>query len=199
MIVLDGATSQWNRSAGPEPGDRSGRRVAGGDPLDRVEVRPDGRRVEVGRERRQARARRARSARRGSASAGTAGSTPTLRHSPRSTRGTTRTIAYWKALRGGSGTLGLLDERARRLEPPRQVADVGGALGRGVARRPDRRAATRRGARRRAPSAGPASIRAAWRASASAIDPAYGSRTWSAIRSNGRRACSSGSRQVWWM
>ncbi len=36
------------------------------------------------------------------------------------------------------------------------------------------------------------------RPSASTIEPAYGSRTWPAIRSNGRRAWSSGSRQVWW-
>ena len=37
------------------------------------------------------------------------------------------------------------------------------------------------------------------RASAAAIDEANGSSTWSRIGSNGRRACSAGSRQVWWM
>src|SRR4051812_33578913 len=59
--------------------------------------------------------------------------TPTFRHSPRSTRGTTRTIAYWKALRGGSGTIRLLDEGSGRLESLGHVADIRGALGIGVA------------------------------------------------------------------
>src|SRR3954470_18288343 len=54
--------------------------------------------------------------------------TPTLSDSPRSTRGRTRTIAYWKALRGGSGTFRLLDERSRRLEPQAEITDVGAAL-----------------------------------------------------------------------
>ena len=58
---------------GPEPGDRSGRRVAGRDPFDRVEVRPDG---APGRGRARTppgAARRGRSGRPGTASAGTAG------------------------------------------------------------------------------------------------------------------------------
>ena len=59
-----------------EPGDRPGVRVAGGDPLDGVEVRPDRRRVEIRREGGQPRARRGRSAPPGSAAAGRAGSTP---------------------------------------------------------------------------------------------------------------------------
>lgn len=42
--------------------------------------------------------------------------TPTFRHSPRSTRGTTRTIAYWKTLRRAARTFGLLRKLARWLE-----------------------------------------------------------------------------------
>src|SRR5688572_30470638 len=41
--------------------------------------------------------------------------------------GTTRTIAYWNGLRGAP-TVGLLDERTRRLEPVHEVRDVGAAL-----------------------------------------------------------------------
>ena len=119
---------------------------------------------------------------------------PALNRSPRSTRGTTRTMAYSNGLRRVAGTLGLLDERARGLE-----------RGPAGSRRRPRRCAS-------APSpsqasgiaaddpiaAAPASTRGASRSSASTIEPAYGSSTWSAICSNGRRACSAGSRQVWW-
>ena len=116
MTVLDGDTSQWNRSAidrraiGPAAGSPAR------DPLDRLEVRPDRRRVGSGANaarRRSSRAIRAPRKRQRPAEQ----HDPTLRHSPRSTRGTTRTIAYWNGLRGSSGTLRLLDELARRLEP----------------------------------------------------------------------------------
>src|SRR5436309_1711105 len=60
---------------------------------------------------------------------------PALNDSPRSIRGTTRTIAYSKGFRGcdgrgaalssgGTGTIRLLDEAARPLEPAQQVVDV---------------------------------------------------------------------------
>src|SRR6476659_6306295 len=58
--------------------------------------------------------------------------TPTLRDSPRSTRGRTRMIEYWNALRGGSGTFRLLDEGPRRREPQGEIPDVGPALAGGV-------------------------------------------------------------------
>src|SRR3954451_1931696 len=57
---------------------------------------------------------------------------PTFRHSPRSTRGRTRTIAYWNGSRG-AGTIGLLDERPGRRQPLVEIADVGIALRLGIA------------------------------------------------------------------
>ena len=96
-----------------EPGDRPGIRIAGGDSFDGVEVRPDGRRIEV---------------------RGEGGQPRLVKHDPRpeiapgaaeqddadvqALAARTRTIAYWNALRGGSGTVRLLDEGAWRLESP---------------------------------------------------------------------------------
>ena len=76
-------SARWRRgAAGSTAGSRSGANAA---------------------RRRSSRAIRAPRKRRGRHSR----TTPTLRHSPRSTRGTTRTIAYWNALRGGSDTIRL--------------------------------------------------------------------------------------------
>src|SRR5581483_4711354 len=50
--------------------------------------------------------------------------TPALKHSPRSTRGTTRRIAYENGLRRSACTIGLFDEDARRLQPQREILDV---------------------------------------------------------------------------
>src|SRR5689334_7087114 len=62
---------------------------------------------------------------------------PALNPSPRSTRGTTRMIAYSNGARpfaasGRASTVGLLDERARCLQAREQVVDVGAAVGVGV-------------------------------------------------------------------
>ena len=147
MIVDDGATSQWKRSAIDSAAIGPGGGVAGGDPHDRVEVRPHVFRVAVGRERRQHGRRRARPARRGTGAAGDIRTIPALNASPRSTRGTTRTIAYSNGLRG-PGTVGLLDERARRLEPRAAGSRrTPGDARRDRAGRP-RPAASRRGSRR---------------------------------------------------
>src|SRR5580765_2282473 len=55
--------------------------------------------------------------------------TPAFSHSPRSTRGTTRTTAYWNLLRGRSDTFRLRDEQRPRLKPGEEIRDVGPALG----------------------------------------------------------------------
>ena len=120
---------------GLEPGDRPGRGVTCGDALDRLEMRPDGGRVEVGREGREASfVEPVRAPMNGCDRQSRI--TPAFSCSPRSTRGTTRTIAYWKTSRGGAGTLGILDEGSRRLESQRQIADVGATLRVGVAGHP---------------------------------------------------------------
>ena len=56
-----------------------------------------------------------------------------MRHSPRSTRGTIRTIAYWNWLRGLAGTFGLLHESMARRQAPREVADIRSPLPVGAA------------------------------------------------------------------
>src|SRR5258705_6699446 len=55
--------------------------------------------------------------------------TPAFRNSPRSTRGTTRTTAYWNWLRCRAGTLSLRDETGPITEPGHEVIDVRPALG----------------------------------------------------------------------
>ena len=127
-IVLDGAVSQWKRSDGSSaaigppvrrrrpPRARASRRC--GAHLGRVAVRRQRRQrglVELG------------ARRRGTRAGGENSTTPAFRHSPRSTRGTTRTIAYWKSSR--AGTLGLLHPFARRLEPALEMLGVRRAVG----------------------------------------------------------------------
>ena len=93
MIVLRGATSQWKRSRGDRPAERAGAGAAGADGIDRRQRGAD--RVDVGvrieRGRTRPRSSSIRAARKSVASQETI--TPTLTNSPRSTRGTTRTIA----------------------------------------------------------------------------------------------------------
>src|SRR5918992_1048587 len=59
--------------------------------------------------------------------------TPALSRSPRSTRGTTRTIAYWKGLRDGIGRLD--EEGPRGTKATAEVLAVRATLGVGVADR----------------------------------------------------------------
>src|SRR5829696_7844005 len=63
---------------------------------------------------------------------------PALKASPRSTRGTTRTIAYSKGLRASGapsrepGTLCLLDEGARRRQARDEIVDIRTAVRVGI-------------------------------------------------------------------
>src|SRR5687768_9324262 len=127
MIVLAGDTNQWKRSAidsraiGPPSGSpratrsmamRCGRTLAGSVSGARAARRPSSSSVRAPMYDFERQSR----------------TTPALRHSPRSTRGTTRMMAYWYGLRGSSGTFGLLHEGTPPRQPPLQVADVGGTL-----------------------------------------------------------------------
>ena len=165
-----------------EPGDRPGVRRTLRDPDERVEVRRDGVRSAARRERREHGAIEP-SAR------GQEAPRPAQEHdagvesSPRSIRGTTRSVAYWNGL---AGTLGLLREAARRLEPQPQVLRV--ALG-GLVQPPAGTAAT---AASTAARAGPAR-----RGSASAIGPAAGSSTWSRMAGKRAGASLAGSGPAW--
>src|SRR5215207_250968 len=111
---------------------------------------------------------------------------PALNASPRSTRGTTRTIAYSNGLRPsrpagsrGSGTVSLLDERSRILEPRQEIVHVGAAMGRRVGE-------TGLGLE---PVVGDRVCEALERGPVQhRIEPANGSRTWSRAWGNGRRA-----------
>src|SRR6187551_1442826 len=127
MIVLDGETSQWKRSAWPSlaigpavsspaairsMASRCGRMDAGSRFGAKAASRLSSSAIRAPRKRAGRHNR----------------TTPTLRDSPRSTRGRTRMIEYWNALRGGSGTFRLLDEGPWGFEPPGQIADVRPAL-----------------------------------------------------------------------
>src|SRR6187551_4081897 len=131
MIVLDGETSQWKRSAWPSlaigpavsspaairsMASRCGRMEAGSRFGAKAASRLSSSAIRAPRKRAGRHNR----------------TTPTLRDSPRSTRGRTRMIEYWNALRGGSGTFRLLDEGPRRLEAQGQIAYVGSPLPRRV-------------------------------------------------------------------
>ena len=160
-------------------------RIAGRDP---ARARRGGRAPPRGRRRARARAARASSSatraarkRRGRQNS----TTPAFTHSPRSTRGTTRTIAYWNGLGGTARLLGLGGEPARRLEPAAQVLRVLGARAAGRTSRRAPRPSTRSTTAR--------SSRGASRASAAAMSPAHGSSTWLRIAGNGRRASAGGS------
>src|SRR5829696_9685491 len=127
MIVLDGATSQWKRSdagsAAIGPASRSPaaiRRMAWRWPRTASRSASGA----IARTRASSSSTRAARKRRGRQKS----TTPALTHSPRSTRGTTRTIAYWNGLAGKARLLGLGGEAARRLEPAAQVLGVRGAI-----------------------------------------------------------------------
>ena len=107
--------------------------------------------------------------------------TPALTASPRSTRGTTRSAAYWNGLRAGHAR-----PPPRTRAAPRAAACRNSAYG--VAVRPLRPAPARRPR--------PGSARPASRASASAIEPAAGSSTWSRIAGKAPRARATGSARV---
>ena len=136
---------------------------------------------------------------RGIAAAGRAGSTPTFSPSPRSTRGTTRMIAYWKTSRGGVG----------HARPPRRTVAApssrapGSGRRRAAARRrrrpPGRPAATCPGAPATSSSTGPASIRRSQTRRRPRRRP--GERQQDVVGEcarTRRRAWASGSRHVWW-
>ena len=138
MTVLDGEASQWNRSRDREAGDRSRRRVAGGDPLDRGEVRQDRRGVGVGGDRTRAGPRRGDTRAPRNRRGRHRRMTPAFRRlAPLDPRhdADDRVLELDGAIRRPprSGTLGLLDERPRRREPSGEVGDVGRALRRRVA------------------------------------------------------------------
>jgi hypothetical protein len=154
-IVLAGATSQWKRSDCGSCGDRAALRLAVGDVLDRLQQRLDLGRRRTSATARPAAPRRVACGRRGSAAGGRRSTTPALTASPRSTRGTTRSAAYWNGLTR-PGTLGLLAHRAGPRAGWRGTP-------RTARRRPSRR--DERGAPRRVG-------RGARRASASSIEPA---------------------------
>ena len=191
MIVLDGATSQPNRSRGescatgrPSGSPAAIRAIASrcGWTVGRSSVRGD---------RREPAPRRARLGRRGSAVGRHSRTTPAFTHSPRSMRGTTRRIAYGngyaaarehappprRTARGasrraaGSATYAALADRPpdRRIarEPVFGTCATIRWIGRVVEQRRQPRVGRRRSSRRRAAARGP-------------------------LRSNGRRACSSG-------
>ena len=157
-IVLDGAVSQWKRSDGGSAaiGPPSG--VAGRDALERRAAARARRRARSRARARPAPPRRARVRAPRKPQRAAEQHDAGVEASPRSTRGTTRTIAYWKSSR--AGTLGLLHPLARRLEPRAPGA-------RRTARRRPTPAGTSAAAR-----AGSAS--GASRASASAIEPGRG-------------------------
>ena len=162
--VLDGATSQWKRSDGSSaaigPGRRRRRpRSARTRPGDRATAARSmlGSRASTRRSSSAVRAARKPRGRQNS-------TTPALTHSPRSTRGTTRTIAYWNGLRAGTARLlGLGGEAARRREPA--------AAGTPCRRRAPAARTTPRARGRRSPPPSPSSSRGASRASASAMLP----------------------------
>src|SRR5215210_3634362 len=123
MIVLDGATSQWKRSdsgsAAIGPASRSPaaiRTSASRCPRTASRSAPGA----SARTRASSSSTRAARKRRGRQKS----TTPAFTHSPRSTCGTTRTIAYWNGLGGTAGLLGLGGEAARRLQPAAQVLRV---------------------------------------------------------------------------
>ena len=102
MMVLRGATSQWKRSRGDSRPSAPARGAAGADGIDRAEGGAD--RVDVGaRVERQRRGSSSsiRASRKSVASQETI--TPTLTNSPRSTRGTTRTIGVVIGVHRGHG------------------------------------------------------------------------------------------------
>src|SRR5215218_7341265 len=123
MIVLDGATSQWKRSdagsaaIGPASGSPAAIRSSAARWPRTASRSTSG---ASARSRASSSAMRAARNRRGRQNS----TTPALTHSPRSTRGTTRTIAYWKALGGTARRVGLGGEAARRLEPAAEVLHV---------------------------------------------------------------------------
>ena len=172
-IVLDGAVSQWKRSDGSSAAIGPPAGVAGRHALERL----------AGARARSAGSQSGASARqrglvelgargRGTRAGGENSTTPAFRHSPRSTRGTTRTIAYWKSSR--AGTVGLLHPFARLARAARSRCSAYGAPS---AHSGGTSAAASAGSRqRRQPRVG---LRRPTRR--------RGSSTWSRIAGNGRR------------
>ena len=189
MIVLDGATSQWKRAVMSSCAIGPARRVARGDALDRLEVGAHRVGVEVGRERGAAAARRAACARQVAerpAEDDHADVDPLAALDPRHDAERSRRRTGYPP----TGLLGLGDERARRLEPRREVVDVAprsspsshaSGTAAAICLEQLARDAAARAARRR-------------RRSSRRTAAARGRRS----RSNGRRACSRRSPAPWW-
>src|SRR5215210_3385490 len=126
MIVLEGATSQWKRSdagsaaIGPASGSPAAIRTSASRWRCTAPRSASGASARRRCSSSSTRAARKRSGRQKS-------TTPALTHSPRSTRGTTRTIAYWNGLGGKPGLLGLGGEAARPLQAAAQVLEILGS------------------------------------------------------------------------
>ena len=121
---------------------------------------------------------------------------PALMDSPRSTRGMTRTIAYSNGSRGPD-TVGLLDEWPRAGEPSAEVPDVRTAMRVGIGQvRLGRQPVVRGSVDQIVEPRGVQQPREAL------IRCGDGPGEWQqhvvADAAKGRRACSSGSRHVWW-
>ena len=196
MIVDDGDTSQWNRSA-IEPRDRSCRPIPVGNPHDRLEVLADA----PGRSPAPSRRARPRRAAPGAEEA------PRPRH-----RARTRVERLATLDARDDAHDRVLERRVRQAARARSASETN-ARGASRRRRGSRRtpgdgrpgraarpraAASRRGPPRSAVPAAARSRRAAPAGCRRSIDDANGSSTWSRTASNGRRECSTGSRQVWW-
>ena len=184
--------------------------VAGAQPGDEVQVRPDAPRGPRWAPSAAAVARRGGSARRGTAAGDTAARCPRsgARRAPRRGRragsrtGTGRAQASARAAARSRPAF----RGAGRAPPSTRSASAAARNGRGasqparqVGHEPLRGTLSQSsGTWSRMPSRTASSSSGARRASASTREPAYGSRTWSAACGNGRRAWASGSRQVCW-
>ena len=198
MIVLAGATSQWNRSAMPERGDRPARRVARGR-WARSPRGGDGPSPDPGRAR----------APRGGLVEVRPGADERLRPAQQDDPDVEALPALDPRDDADDGVLVRATRLVGHARPPPRTGAARPAAAPGSGRR-----------RARWPSASPASRssgshtsgmaatrpstgRRVERAARAARRPRRSSRRTAAgrgraIRSNGRRACSSGSRQVWW-
>src|SRR5262245_26277914 len=132
MIVDDGDTSQWKRSGieSAAIGPASDRPAATASTASRCCRTTSGSQSgDIATSRLSSRTTRAPRNRRGRHMR----TMPALNASPRSTLGTTRTMAYSNGTRpfdasGRAGTVRLLDERAGRLQARHEVVDVGTAV-----------------------------------------------------------------------